>query len=69
MQNIIEAKGEFKKVPLDPRVSYKTICIGPEASQKEQMKLLSFHDKNSNVIAWSTLHLVGVSRDIIEHRL
>jgi recombinational DNA repair ATPase RecF len=26
-------------------------------------------DKNSNVIAWSTSDLVGVSRDIIEHRL
>jgi hypothetical protein len=26
-----------------------------------------FLDKNSGVIAWSSLHLVGVSRDIIEH--
>jgi hypothetical protein len=33
------------------------------------MKLLSFLDKNSDVFTWSTLDLVGVSRDVIEHRL
>jgi hypothetical protein len=31
-KNIIEAEGEFKKVPLDPRVLDKTVCIGAEAS-------------------------------------
>jgi hypothetical protein len=30
---------------------------------------LSFLDKNSDVFAWSTLDLVGVSRDDIEHQL
>jgi hypothetical protein len=54
---------------LDPRVPNKTICIGTEASQEEQTKLLSFLDKNNDVFAWSTLDLVGVSRDVIEHRL
>jgi hypothetical protein len=44
-KNIIEVEGEFKKVPLDPRVPDKTVCIGAEASQEEQMKLLSFPDK------------------------
>jgi hypothetical protein len=34
-KKIIEAKCEFKKVPLDPRVPDKTICIGAEASQEE----------------------------------
>jgi hypothetical protein len=34
-KNIIEAEGEFKKVPLDLRVPEKTICIDVEASQKE----------------------------------
>jgi hypothetical protein len=33
------------------------------------MKLLSFLDKNSDVFAWSTLNLMGVSRYVIEHRL
>jgi hypothetical protein len=51
------------------RVQDKTICIGAEASQEEQTKLLSFLDKNSDVFAWSTFDLVGASRDIIEHRL
>jgi hypothetical protein len=68
-KNIIEVEGEFKKVPLDPRVPDKTVCIGAEASQKEKTKLLSFIDKNSDVFAWSTLDLVGVSRDVIKHRL
>jgi hypothetical protein len=68
-KNIIEAKGEFKKVPLDLRALDKTVCIGAEASQEEQMKLPSFIHKNNDVFAWSTLNLVGVSRYVIEHRL
>jgi hypothetical protein len=51
---------------LEYRVSDKTICIGVETSQEEQMKLMGFLDKNSDVFAWSTSDLVGVS---IEHRL
>jgi hypothetical protein len=31
----IEPKGEFKKVPLDPRVLDRIVCIGAEASQHE----------------------------------
>jgi hypothetical protein len=31
--------------------------------------LLAFLDKNNDVFGWSTSNLVGVSRDIIEHRL
>jgi hypothetical protein len=54
---------------LDPRFLNKTICIGAEASQEEQVKLLGFLDRNNVVFSWSTLDLVGVSRDIIEHRL
>jgi hypothetical protein len=63
------AEGEFKKVPLDPRVPDKTVCIGAKASHQEQSELLSFLDKNSDVFGWSTSDLVGVSRDVIEHRL
>jgi hypothetical protein len=44
------------------------MCIGTEATQQEQVKLLAFLDKNSDVFAWSTSDLVGVSRDIIEHQ-
>jgi hypothetical protein len=65
----IEAEGEFKKVLLDPRVPDRIVCISEEASQQEQAKLLSFLDKNSDVFAWSTSDLVGISRDIIEHQL
>jgi hypothetical protein len=64
-----ETDGEYKKVPLDPRVPDRSMCIATETGQQEQAKLLAFLDKDNNVFAWSTSHLVGVSRDIIEHRL
>jgi hypothetical protein len=65
----IEPEGEFKKVPLDPRVPDRTVCIGAKVSQQEQAELLAFLDKNNVVFAWWTSDLVGVSRDIIEHWL
>jgi hypothetical protein len=65
----IEADSEFKKVPLDPRVPDRVMCIGAETGQQERAELLSFLDKNSDVFAWSTSDLVGVSKDMIEHRL
>jgi hypothetical protein len=65
----IKADGEFRKAPLDPRVLDKDVCIGVETDQEEQAVLLAFHDKNQDVFAWSTTDLVGVSRDVIEHRL
>jgi hypothetical protein len=54
---------------LDARVLDITVRIGTEASQQEQAELLTFLDKNSDVFAWSISDLVGVNRDIIEHRL
>jgi hypothetical protein len=45
------------------------MCIGTETGQEEQAELLAFLDKNSDVFTWSTSDLVGVNRDIIEHRL
>jgi hypothetical protein len=68
-RKVIKAEGEFQKVPLDPRVLDKTICIGIEANQQDQAELLSFLDKNNDVFTWSTSDLVGVSRDAIEHQL
>jgi hypothetical protein len=61
--------GEFKKVPLDPRVPDRVMCISTEMGQQEHAELLAFLDKNNDVFAWSTSDLVGVSKDIIEHRL
>jgi hypothetical protein len=36
---------------------------------EEKVELLAFLDKNNDVFAWSTSDLIGVSRDIIEHKL
>jgi hypothetical protein len=38
-------------------------------SLEEQAKLLQFLDKNNDVLAWSTCDLIGVSREVIEHKL
>jgi hypothetical protein len=65
----IEAEGNFTRVALDPRVPGRTVCIGAEMSPEEQAKLLQFLDKNSDVFVWSTSDLIGVSREVIEHKL
>jgi hypothetical protein len=65
----IEADGNFKKVALDPRVSDRAMYLNVETSPEEQAELLAFLDKNSDIFAWSTSDLVGLSRDVIEHRL
>jgi hypothetical protein len=64
-----EPDSEFKKVPLDPRVSNRVVCIGTEIGLEEQAKLLAFHEKNNDTFTWSTSNLVGVNKDIIEHKL
>jgi hypothetical protein len=46
-----------------------TVCIRGEISPQEQAKLLQFLDKNSDVFAWSTSDLIGVRREVIEHKL
>jgi hypothetical protein len=68
-RKVIEVEGKFQKVPLDPRVPVKTVCIDTEANQQDQAELLSFLGKNSDMFAWSTSDVVGVSRYVIEHRL
>jgi hypothetical protein len=68
-KKFIEAEGEFKKVPLDPKVPDKIVCIDTKANQQDQEELLSFLDKNNDMFAWSTSDLVGVSKDVIDHQL
>jgi hypothetical protein len=65
----IEAECEIKRVPLDHRVPDKIVMISQDLSPSEETKLLSFLDKNSDVLAWKTSDLTGVNRSIIEHRL
>jgi hypothetical protein len=60
---------ETKRVPLDSRVPYKMVMISHDLTLREETKLLSFLDKNSDVFMWKTSNLTGVSRDIIEHKL
>jgi hypothetical protein len=43
--------------------------ISQDLTSNEENELLSFLDKNNDVFAWQTFDLMGVSRDIIEHKL
>jgi hypothetical protein len=65
----IEVDGDFKKVPLEPRVPDRAACFGTKTSLEEHAHLLAFLDKNVDIFAWSTSDLMGVSRDIIKHIL
>jgi hypothetical protein len=65
----IEPECETKRVPLDPRVSDRTVMITQDLSPEEETGLLSFLDKNSDIFACQTSDLTRVSRSIIEHKL
>jgi hypothetical protein len=65
----IEPECETKRGPLDPRVPDIMVMISQNLTSNEETELLSFLDKNNDVFAWQTSNLMGVSRDIIEHRL
>jgi hypothetical protein len=43
--------------------------ISQDLSSNEEANSLSFLDKNSDVFAWQTSDLTGVSKYIIEHKL
>jgi hypothetical protein len=43
--------------------------ISQDLTSREEAELLSFLDKNNDVFTWRTSDLMGVSRDIIEHKL
>jgi hypothetical protein len=47
----------------------KTVMISQDLTSREETKLLSFLDKNRDVLAWKPSDLTGVSREIIEHKL
>jgi hypothetical protein len=65
----IEPEYETKRVLLDPRVPNKTVMISQDLASSKETELLSFLDKNNDVFMWKTFDLMGVSRDIIEHKL
>jgi hypothetical protein len=50
-------------------VPNKTVLIAQDLSSEEEAEMFSFLDKNSDVFAWTTSDLIGVSRSIIEHKL
>jgi hypothetical protein len=50
-------------------VPNKTVMISLDLTSREEAELLSFLDKNNNVFSWRNSNLMGVSGDIIEHKL
>jgi len=65
----IEPDCEIKRIPPDKRLPGRSVLIGSDLTEQDEEELLSFLDKNSDIFAWSTTDLVGISRDIIEHKL
>jgi hypothetical protein len=65
----IEPECETETIPLDRRVPDKMVMISKDLTSSEEEELLLFLDKNSDMFAWRTSDLMGVSRDIIEHKL
>jgi hypothetical protein len=53
-------------VVLDTRVPDRAVCLSTEMSLQEQVELLQFLNKNSDVFVWSTSDLMGVSKEVIE---
>jgi hypothetical protein len=43
--------------------------ISQDLIADEETELLSFLEKNNDVFTWRTSNLIGVSRDIIDHKL
>jgi hypothetical protein len=62
---VIETECKTKRVPQDPRVPDKIVMISKDLTSEEEIELLSFLDKNSDVFAWKTSDLMGVSKSII----
>jgi hypothetical protein len=47
----------------------KAMMIFQDLSSSEEVEMLSFLEKNSDVFACQTSDLIGFNRDIIEHKL
>jgi hypothetical protein len=45
------------------------VTISQDLTPGEEKELLSFLDMNIDVLAWRTSDLIGISIDIIEHKL
>jgi hypothetical protein len=43
--------------------------ISEDLTEAEEERLMSYLNHNKDVLAWSALYLVGISRTIIEHSL
>jgi hypothetical protein len=58
-----------KTVPLDPATPKQIVLISKDIRSSKEARLLSCLNRNKDVLAWSALDLVGVSRTVIEHSL
>ena len=54
---------------MDPAVPAKTVRIGANLSQEEEVALVKFLRSNSDVFTWQPSDIPGIPREVIEHRL
>jgi hypothetical protein len=57
-KQVIEDDGKTKKIPLDPRVLDKAICLSTEMAPEEEAELLAFLDKNNDGLHGQPLTLL-----------
>jgi hypothetical protein len=65
----LQSNDRTMAVPLDPATPKQTVIISEDLTLRDEEKLLSCLSHNKDVLAWSALDLVEVSRSIIEHSL
>jgi hypothetical protein len=65
----LQSNDGTKTVPLDPTTPKQTVIISEDLTSQDEEKLISCLFRNKDVLAWSALDLVGVSRTVIEHSL
>jgi hypothetical protein len=60
---------DTKKVLLDEMVWDQAVIIGSDLASSEEAELIQFLQKNRDVFAWSAKDLIGVDRNVIQHKL
>jgi hypothetical protein len=65
----LQSNDGTKAVPLDPGTPKQTVVISEDLTSQDEEKLIFCLSRNKDVVAWSALDLVAVSRTIIEHGL
>jgi hypothetical protein len=65
----LDAKPSTKKVCLGLADPTKTVVIGDDLGEKQELVLTSFPRDNADIFAWTPSDMPGVPREVAEHSL